>query len=387
MPFLTYRQTRPWAKAIRSAVLSKKMPPWFADPHDGRFANDPSLAPEEIRTIAAWVDGGAPPGTAGDAPPPAHWPVGWNIGKPDQVFRMPSPFHLPRDQSEIEYQYIIVPTGFQQDRWVQQVEVRPGNRAAVHHAVVYIRDPDSAWLRDAPRGPAFTVSDRLPDGSPNPMSGTTSDILFTYTPGNSVDRWPQGTAKLIKAGSELVFQMHYTTSSKTLNKTTKHCCADQTSIGLVFAKDHPTERVLTLQMGNSRFIIPPGHPDYRVRVSGTLPNDGKLLSLYPHMHLRGKSFEYNITGPGGGRPLLKVNNYDFYWQLTYRLMDPVLLKAGTKLEFTGVFDNSRNNPKNPDPDAAVHFGYQSTDEMMIGFFDIAVPSGVDKQQFFVRARD
>ena len=379
MPFLTYPQTRPWAKAIRSAVLSKKMPPWFADPHYGRFANDPSLALEEIRTIAAWADGGAPPGSADDAPPPARWPVGWNIGKPDQVFRMPSPFHLPRGQSEIEYQYIIVPTGFQQDRWVQQVEVRPGNRAAVHHAVVYIRDPGSEWLRDAPRGSTFTVPDRLPDGSPNPMSGTTSDILFTYTPGNSLDRWPQGMGKLIKAGSELVFQMHYV--------ATKQCCADQTSIGLIFAKDPPTERVLTLQMGNSRFIIPPGHPDYRVRVSGTLPNDGKLLSLYPHMHLRGKSFEYNIAGPGGGQPLLKVNNYDFYWQLTYRLADPLLLRAGTKLEFTGVFDNSRNNPKNPDPDTAVHFGYQSTDEMMIGFFDIAVPSGVDKQQFFVRTRD
>ena len=150
---------------------------------------------------------------------------------------------------------LLVPTDFREDHWVQQVEIRPGNRAAVHHAVVYIREPGSDWLRDAPRGSTFTVPDLLPDGSRNPMSGTTSDILFTYTPGNLQDRWAPGMAKLIKAGSELVFQMHYT--------ATRQCCADQTSIGLVFSADTPTERVLTLQMGNSRFVIPPGHPDYR----------------------------------------------------------------------------------------------------------------------------
>lgn len=382
MPFLTYRQARPWAKAIRAAVLSKKMPPWFADPRYGHFANDASLAPEQIRTIAAWAEQGSPPGLAVDAPVPRQWLAGWNIGRPDRVFRMPTAFQVPEDQSEIEYQYIVVPTGFTEDHWVQQVEVRPGNRAAVHHAVIYLREPGSEWLSSAPRGSAFTVPDRLADGTLNPMSGTTSDILFTYTPGNSRDEWPRGMGKLIKAGSDLVFQMHYTA----LTRSAKHCCTDQTAIALVFSRTPPIERVLTLQMGNSRFVIPPGHPDYRVHVSGTLPNDGKLLSLYPHMHLRGTSFEYSIVGPAGAQPLLKVNNYDFYWQLTYRLADPLLLKAGTRLEFTGVFDNSRNNANNPDPASAVRFGTQSTDEMMIGFFDMAVPAGVDKQSFFVRAQ-
>ena len=362
MPLVTYTQVRPWAKAIREAVLSKKMPPWFADPHYGKFANDPSLTPDEIATISAWVTSGAQEDRAEARSRLKPAPPGWNIRKPDAIFRMPQPFAVPAG-GEIEYQYIIVHTGFTEDRWVQQVEVRPGNRAAVHHAVIYIREPGSNWLRGSPVGVPFPVREETKD-----------DILFTYTPGNSRDQWPEGMAKLIPAGADLVFQMHYT--------ATRQPCTDQTEVGVVFAKSAPARRVLTLQLNNDRFVIPPGVPDQRVTVSGTLPNDATLLSLYPHMHLRGKSFEYRV----GGETLLKVNNYDFYWQLTYRLAQPLFLKAGTRLECIATFDNSRNNPKNPDPDDSVHYGFQSSDEMMIGFFDVAVPAGVDKWRFFERDR-
>ena len=376
MPFLTYQQTRPWARAIREAVLLKKMPPWFAEPAGGPFSNDRTLTKEEIDTLVRWADAGAPEGDPKDSPPVRQWIDDWNIPKPDLVLGMPSPFPLPAS-GDVEYQYIVIPTGLKEDKWVAMAELRPGNPAVVHHAVVYIREPGSTWLPDAKPGvpyvpPGRTPRERLLNGS------TTSDILLVYAPGNIPEKWPQGSAKLIKAGSDLVFQMHYTPNGHALN--------DQTRVGLIFTPTMPDRRVLTLQLGSDRFVIPPGHPDYRVAAWGTLPNDATLLSLFPHMHLRGKSFEYNLVDSGGKRrSLLRVNPYNFYWQLSYRLAQPLLLPAGTKLECVAYFDNSPNNPNNPDPDEAVRFGPQSWEEMMIGFFDVAVDVRTDKPAFFVRS--
>jgi len=376
MPFLTYPQARPWAKAIREAVLLKKMPPWFAEPGYGQFSNDRTLTRDEIDTLVRWADAGAPEGDAKQDPPLRHWNENWNIPGPDLVLEMPAPFPLPAS-GDVEYQYIVVPTGFGQDKWVEMAELRPGNRAVVHHAVVYIREPGSAWLQDAKPGvpyvpPGRTPRERLLNGS------TTSDILLVYAPGNVPEKWPPGAAKLIKAGADLVFQMHYTPNG--------HALQDQTRLGLVFTKTVPDRRVITLQLGDDRFVIPPGHPDYRVAAWGTLPNDALLLSVFPHMHLRGKSFEYNLVEPGGRRrTILRVNPYNFYWQLSYRLAQPLELQAGTELECVAYFDNSRNNPNNPDPDDAVRFGPQSWEEMMIGFFDVAVDARTDKSAFFVRS--
>jgi hypothetical protein len=171
--------------------------------------------------------------------------------------------------------------------------------------------------------------------------------------------------------------MHYTTHG--------HATEDRTSIGLVFAKRTPKKRVLTLQLTNDRFLIPPGDPDHRVEVHGTLPNDALLLSFFSHMHLRGKTFEYNILEPGARvETLLRIPHYDFYWQLSYRLAQPIELKAGTTLQAVATFDNSKNNPHNPDPDSAVTWGEQTWAEMMVGFFDVAVDPVIDKQRFFIR---
>ncbi|MBV8818583.1 MAG: cytochrome c, partial [Acidobacteriaceae bacterium] len=362
MPLGSYTEVRPWAKAIREAVVKTKMPPWFADPHSVAFSNNPSLTDAEIATISAWVGAGAPEGSAGGGARTHVVHEGWNIGRPDAVWEMPKAFEVPAS-GELDYQYIIVPTGLKQDRWVQQVEIRPGNRAVVHHAVVYVREPGSAWLRGQALGEPFT------------MQGVTrNDILFTYTPGNSHDEWPPGMAKLIPAGSDLVFQMHYTPAKKVAH--------DQTRIGVRFAKEKPAKRVLTLQLNQDRLYIPPNTPDYRASVSGTMPAAATLLSLYPHMHLRGKQFEYTLNG----KLLLRVNDYDFYWQLTYRLAAPLQLHAHDRLECTAVFDNSRNNPRNPDPDDFVRYGQQSSDEMMIGFFDVAVDASLDKFEYFEQRR-
>jgi len=351
------------------------MPPWFADPQFGRFSNDPSLTAREIETLQAWTRSGAPAGNSADAPSARHWVQGWKIPQPDVVFRMPKPVEIPA-HGDVEYTYEIVHTGFTEGKWAQKSEVRPSSPENVHHAVVYVRPPGSAWLKNAPIGVPFTASDMTDEQDRRDTHMTTADILLVYAPGSSPDNWPDGMAKFIPAGSDLVFQMHYTTHG--------HPKADQTSIGIVFAKNKPKQRVLTLQLTNDRFVIPPGVDNYRVEVHGSLPNDALLLSFFPHLHLRGKQFDYNILRPDGSIETLLRVHYNFYWQLSYRLAAPRPLKAGTVLQAVALFDNSKNNPHNPDPNAAVYWGDQTYDEMMVGFFDVAVPAGIDKNHYFIR---
>jgi len=372
---VTYEETKPWAQAIKRATQSKDMPPWFADPRFGKWADDPSLSPEQIATLASWAAAGAPSGNSHDAPSPHHWAEAWNIPEPDVVIRMPKPVPIPTN-GDVDYTYEIVPTGFTTDKWVQMSQIRPSSPEYVHHAVVYIRPPDSNWLRGAPVGVPFTANDLTDPVQRRNAHWTDSDMLLVYAPGSSPDRWADGMAKFIPAGSDLVFQMHYTTNG--------HAGMDQTAVGIVFSKVPVTQRVLTLQLTNSSFLIPPHADNFEVEVHGTLPNDATLLNFFPHMHLRGKRFEYNIIHANGTVETLLRVNYNFHWQLSYRLAQPRFLKKGTELQAIAWFDNSDKNPHNPDPDATVKWGDQTRDEMMVGFFDVAVPANVDKKRFFVR---
>ena len=376
-PLLTYAQAKNWAAATRVDVANHKMPPWFADPCCGHFANDPSLTQKQIQTIEDWIASGASAGNSHDAPPEPRWTQGWNIDSPDQVINMPAPVKLRAD-GDVEYTYEIVPTNFAEGKWVRMSELRPSARDHVHHAVVYIRPPNSTWLRGAPIGVPFTASTLHDPHLMHEVHFTTSDLLLVYAPGSSPDSWPEGMAKYIPAHSDLIFQMHYTTNG--------HAASDQTSLGLVFSKAKPQQRVLTLQLANEHdtIPIPPNINNYRVEVHGTLPNDALLLSFFPHMHLRGKKFEYNIVTTDESRETLLRVNYDFYWQLSYRLAQPRFLPSGTKLEAVAWYDNSKDNPHNPDPDSPVQWGDQTYNEMMVGFFDVAVPADVDKERFFVR---
>jgi len=375
MPLVSYTETKPFAAAVAGDARSRKMPPWFADAQVGHFSNDPSLSTQEIQTLVDWAAAHAPAGKPVDAPPARQFAHGWNIPQPDLVVRMPKPVAIPA-HGDVEYTWEIVPTGFTEGKWVRMSEIRPTSRENVHHAVVYIRPPDSPWLQHAPKGVPFTSSDMTSEEDRRDTHTTKADILLVYAPGSSPDNWPEGMAKFIPPGSDLVFQMHYTTHGR--------ATTDQTAIGMVFAKQPPAKRVLTLQLTNSSFVIPPGVDDYRVEVHGSFPNDALLLSFFPHMHLRGKAFEYNILRSGGGiQPLLRVR-YDFYWQLSYRLAQPMPIKAGTVLQAVAWYDNSKKNPHNPDPDAAVYWGDQTYDEMMVGFFDVAVEAGLNKKSYFVR---
>ncbi len=374
MAFSNYEQTRPWAKSIKSAVLTHKMPPWFADPHYGKFANDRSLNEGEVKTLVAWVDGGAPEGDRKDAPPAKHWVAGWNIPTPDRVIELPVQMKIPA-QGEVDYQYVLVPLELKEDAWIQMVEVRPSVPAVVHHVVVFIREPDSKWLRgEIEAGKAWTAP---PKRRTQETFGGNSEVLTIYTPGMVPDVWKPGVAKKIAAGSDLIFQMHYTANGKE--------AVDQTKIGLVFAKEPPTQRVITLAAVNTNFQIPPGDPNYKVDSKAPHANEAEVISFFPHMHLRGKSFEYRLVQPSGEtETLLKVPNYAFNWQLAYKPEKPIKLVPGSRMECTAYFDNSPNNPVNPDPKATVRWGEQSWEEMMIGFYDVAVDAKMDRRSFFQR---
>jgi Copper type II ascorbate-dependent monooxygenase, C-terminal domain len=374
-PLVTFDDAHAKAPKIAAIVSGKKMPPWFADPCCGHFSNDPSLTPQEIVALVTWAENGAAAGEAHDAPAHPHWAEGWNIPQPDLVVQMPTPVELPA-HGDVEYTYEIVPTGFTEGKWVQMSEIRPSSRMNVHHAVVYVRPPDSQWLRHAPIGVPFTASDLETEQDRRDAHWTDADVLLVYAPGSSPDNWPAGMAKYVPAGSDIIFQMHYTAHG--------HATHDQSSIGIVFAKEPPKQRVLTLQLTNDKFIIPPGVDDYRVEARGTLPNDATLLSFLPHMHLRGKQFEFNIIHPDGTIETLLRVHWNFYWQMTYRLAEPMPLKAGTMLQAVAWYDNSRKNPHNPDPSSAVYWGDQTYNEMMVGFFDVAVPAKIDKRHFFIR---
>jgi hypothetical protein len=344
MSLLSYEETRPWAKAIRQRVVRREMPPWFADPAHGRFANDPSLPQAEIDTIAAWVDAGAPKGDEKDLPPMPVFTEGWSIGEPDLVLAIPE-YNVPAD-GVVPYLYFTVPTNFTEDRWIAGLEIRPGNRQVVHHVIVSVLDPG----REPP-----------PQGSTRGGVDVVRNQLAGTTPNKPGLMYPPGMGKLVKAGSSLVFQMHYTAIGKPVT--------DRTSIGLRFAKTPPAKQIRTGLALNNRFVLPPGDANHEVRSAVTIAEDIHLISLTPHMHFRGRDFTYTAVYPDGRSEIvLRVPKYDFNWQLGYVLETPLALPKGTKIECVAHFDNSSRNPHNPDPKAEVRWGDQTWEEMMIGFY-------------------
>jgi hypothetical protein len=339
MSLLTYTQTRPWAKAIRASVFAGKMPPWQADPHYGKFSNDPSLSQSEKQAILSWVDSGSQEGDPAEAPKPIDFPQGWRIPKPDVVFEMPQDFTVPA-KGALDYQYIAVPTHFTEDKWIEMAEVRPGDPSVVHHAIVVV---------DTGGGEA------------------TQEYLAGYAPGMTPQAWKPGQARRIKAGASLVFQMHYAPTGK--------LCKDRTRIGLVFAKAPVTEQIVARQVMYPALAIPPGNPNFRVEASVTIQEPVYLAGMRAHMHLRGKSFQFRAVYPTGeSEILLNIPKFDFDWQPYYYLETPKLLPRGTKIICVAYFDNSANNLVNPDPTKLIHWGPQSWDEMMIGWLDLAIPA-------------
>jgi hypothetical protein len=344
MSLLTYNEVRPWAKSIRERVIERSMPPWSADPKYGHWANDPRLSEKEINTIVEWVNAGAPKGEDKDLPPMPKFTEGWSIGTPDIVLQMPEEYTVPADGT-VPYLYFSMPTGFTEDKWIQAMEIRPGNRSVVHHVIAYAQDP--------------SVRDTNPGGEGELRRGRTH--LGGITPNKTGVTYGPGMARLIKKGSNIVFQMHYTTNGQVSK--------DRTKIGFVFSKEPAKKVLLTGNAINARFVIPANNPAYEVKASKTFEEDVLITSFMPHMHVRGKSFIYTAVYPDGrSEILLNVPKYDFNWQHTYLPKEPIALPKGARLDCVAHFDNSAKNKFNPDPSKEVRWGDQTWEEMMIGWF-------------------
>ena len=392
MPLLTYEDARPWAKAIREAVLSRQMPPWHADPHYGQFSNDRRLTETEIETIKAWVDGGAKPGDLTDLPPAPQFTDGWRIGKPDAVIPIPKTY-VVKANSVDAYLYFTVPTNFKEDTWVTAVELKPENRRVVHHAHVFLQEPPKPKAAGEADGEEskkdnFTIEDGqvhhinpampvLDDGCSSADGGNwpgkhpneNQTMLGSYLPGKDPDIFPEGYARLIPAGSSLGFQIHYNSHSIKADET------DRTSVGLVFAKEPPKQRLRRVDISNYLFRIPAADPDHEVTACYVFPKDAELMSYTAHMHLRGKDMKFEAVHPDGRREtLFSVPKYDFNWQTEYLLQQHVIIEKGTKIIITAHFDNSPNNKYNPDPSKAIRWGEPSTEEMMDGWFEFILPT-------------
>ncbi len=400
MALLTYRETRPWAAAIREAVLTRQMPPWKADPRYGTWSNDWSLGESDIAAIKAWVDQGAAEGDPKRLPPPPIFSTDWRIGKPDAIISIPP--HSLTAAGPDEYEYFTVPTNFTEDKWIVAAELRPGNRKIVHHAHVSVNapakpkaagekeqtpDPQAAyadWLRvrdgklsrirdDAPvidDGCVVDDNSYWPGGKPRDENFGSWGLIASYLPGREPDVYPEGAARKIPAGSTLTFQIHY-------SKATRKPEVDVTSVGLVFAKAPPKQVARRVDLSSYLFRIPAGDPNVEVSECHTFKQDMYLTSLTPHMHLRGKDARFDVTYPDGRKEtLLFVPHYNFHWQITYRMAAPKFIPKGTRLAIVSHFDNSPNNPLNPDPGKVVRWGEASQMEMMDGWIEyLDAPAG------------
>ncbi len=343
---LTYDDAVNWAAMIEEVVQERRMPPWHADPRHGDFRNDRRLSQKEIDTLTAWIQADTPLGDESKLPPPKDWAQGWAIGKPDIVFEMPEEVTIPA-QGVVPYQYFETEMDFEEDVWIQAAEARPGNRAVVHHIIGFYREPEA---EGKDRG------ERLTD---NWIVGT--------APGDMPLILPEGVALRIPAGSKLIWQMHYTPTGKEEK--------DRSQIGLVLYKgeEPPQHLVHKVAIANGKFRIPPGARYHQVTSKRKIPKDVQILSLMPHMHLRGRAFDYYVRFPDGSREtLLSIPRYDFNWQSSYYFKDPLTIPAGSTLECVAHFDNSEDNPANPDPTQEVRWGDQTFEEMMIGYCNYIV---------------
>ncbi|MBN8626275.1 MAG: redoxin family protein [Planctomycetes bacterium] len=345
----SYEDVAAHAPMIRQVVDRGLMPPWFAVPskeskHAG-FANDRSLAAAEKRDLLAWLASSKPEGNKADAPQPIVFADDWSIGKPDAVFTFAEPQKI-KATGTMPYQNIVVETDLPEEKWVQAVEIRPGNRSVVHHVLV------------------FAVGSGDDVGADDQQEGR-QGYWAIYVPGNGARVFDPGFAKRLPKGAKLRFQMHYTPSGTATE--------DSTSIGFIFAKEPPEHEVRVAGIVNVRLKIPPGEANHEEVAQLRLPFDVAVLGFLPHMHVRGKACKYEAQASDGTQTLLDIPRYDFNWQLLYRLTEPLDLKRGDLLKFTAWYDNSKDNPANPDPTKTVRWGPQTYDEMHLGYVEYYVP--------------
>jgi hypothetical protein len=357
MSLLTYGEARPWAAAIGRRVAEGSMPPWHGDAPLGTFENERRLTPVQQDVIARWVAAGAPQGDPAETPPSPNRVDGWHIGTPDAVFEMDEAYTVPANGT-IEYEYFYIPTDFAVEKWLQAIEVRPGNRAVVHHVLVYYTAQDSpqpAVLRPNREHSRIPPRVRTASRAPRRLPGT-RQLIATYAPGTSPQVFRPGTALRMPPRGVLELQMHYTANGTAV--------ADRTRVGMIFAREAPATAIRASNFVNAQFTIPPGASDHDVSTDVELLTDATLWGLLPHTHVRGTRWKYVLRLPDGTeRTLLSVPKYDFNWQTFYMFKEPVSIPRGARIVSTAWYDNSARNRSNPDPTLSVRWGDQTWEEM------------------------
>jgi peroxiredoxin len=387
-----YEEVAGWGEMIAEVVREQRMPPWHADPKHGSFANEDTLTQDEKEMVFAWVDNGCPEGDRADLPAPPKFPGGYLMPRePDQVvYIADEPVDVMAEGVE-PYRYYTVDPGFTEDKWVTMAECLPGNPAVVHHIIVFIVPPErtpeekrAGELARQRRREASEAAARKNDGPlrERRQRGDRPDrdrditgfgFLAGFAPGTRPMVLEPGYAKKVPAGSQLSFQMHYTPIGSPQK--------DRSGVGLVFTeREEVTHLLSTTATSNHDFVIPAGADNHQVIAEKTFSRDAQLISLFPHMHVRGKSFRYEVTYPDGQHEvLLDMPFYDFNWQTNYVFSEPKMIPKGTKFLCTALFDNSEDNLHNPDSTKDVRWGDQTWEEMMIGWHDIALPIGEFEQ--------
>ena len=378
MSFVTYQSSRPWAKAMKDAVATRKMPPWFADSTHGAFLNDRSLKQSEIETIVKWADSGAPEGNAKDAPPPMHWPEGWQI-QPDLIVDGPVSEVPARPKNNVvEWTTVFMPTGFKQDTWVTSVQIKPEYPAVTHHICIGfmphkpgIKYGVPEWEDKARDEEGSAIPEKGPTFLSGPPGGPVEDC---FLPGNvAADYRVLNAAKLIPAGWDMAFSIHYTPNGTAVT--------DHVKVGFTVAKQPPQRRYVSLLISApfdpKTFAIPPNTPNWpSPPAEATFLQDVELVFMMPHMHFRGKDTTYTLEYPDGRKQVvLNVPHYDFNWQLGYNTS--VKVPKGTKLRVDAHYDNSVNNQFNPNPNKTVYYGEMTWEEMMTPFFGVVVDQKAD----------
>ena len=373
MPLLTFQQVRPYANAIGRRVQNGTMPPWHAEAPVGHFLNERRLTAEEKDTIARWVAARSPQGDPTDQPPAPNFVEGWAIGTPDAVLSMQQEFEVPASGT-IDYQNFAIPTNFTEDKWVQAMEIRTSAQSVVHHILVFAREAGVQPRRDPfrqvalPNGGNYDVTlperpRQPPQAAPQqavqnqaPRTPVRQTLIASLAPGTTTMVFQPGTALLVKAGTTVIFQVHYTANG-TVTK-------DQSRIGFLFAKEPPRQEIMSSQFLNPQLVLPPGAGNQRVDSEIEFTEDSHIWALIPHTHLRGKSWEYQLKYPDGrSEVVLSVPKYDFNWQTYYHYTKPIAAPKGSRLQAIAHYDNSAANRSNPDPKAEVHWGEQTWEEM------------------------
>ena len=356
MSLLTYREARPWARSIQRVVSSRAMPPWFAAPSVGKWANDPSLSEEEIDTLVAWVEGGAPPGDPKLTPAPPEFTEGWQLGEPDYVIELPA-VTVPAEGPDL-FPNQMVTLDVAERRWIRAVEFRPGAPRVNHHQLAFKAD-FTGMVED---GVPLTPKEALRASGSVDGRGYLN-ALALWGAGTAPTEFREGTGRWVEPGDVVVVNQHYHPNGEEQ--------VDRTLIGLYFGEGELRSEIEAVIAGDMEFLIPAGDPDHRVEYRHEIARDSLIVSYLPHMHLRGTRMSYTAHyANGDSEVLLDVPGYDFDWQLFYYPEQPKLVPAGTVIEIVAHYDNSAANPSNPDPTRDVGFGLQSTDEMMFGFFEL-----------------